>query len=593
MLAVDVGRDVVHRARAVERHHGDDVLEAVGLQPLQALAHARAFELEHARRIGLGQQLVALRVIERQRLQVDLDAAPALDELQRFLQHGQRLQAEEVELDEARRLDQLPVVLRDRKVGLRIAIERHQLIERPIADHHAGRVRRGVPVEALQLLRDLQQPRHHRLRVARFLQLGLAVDGLAQRDRVGRIVRHQLAELVHLAVGHLQHAADVAQHRARLQLAVRDDLRDAIVAVLSLHVADHLVAPVLAEIDVEVRHRDALGIEKALEQQAEAQRIEIGDRQRPGDERAGARAAARPDRDAIALGPLDEVGHDQEVAGKLHLGDDVDLVGEALVVVLPREAWRQDAAAQSCLEARFRLPPQLRRLRCELILLAGSLARGHEPRQDRLAAPRPVGAALGDLDGVVQGLRQVGEQLRHLVGGLEVVLARQPAPLVLDDIGALGDADQRIVRLVVVGGGEIDLVGRDDRDAELVGKLEKLRLDLSLVRRPVTLDFDVERAVEGLVQVLQPRTRELWLAITQRAVDRPARSARERDQSPAMLLQMIDLDVRRLVLSRLEVARARQLEQAGVALLVVSEKSHGAHRAARCLIAYLGAHRLG
>ncbi len=41
VLAVDVGRDVVHRAGAIQRHHGDDVLEAVGLQPLQALAHAR------------------------------------------------------------------------------------------------------------------------------------------------------------------------------------------------------------------------------------------------------------------------------------------------------------------------------------------------------------------------------------------------------------------------------------------------------------------------------------------------------------------------------------------------------------------------
>ena len=66
VLAVDVGRDVVHRAGAVERHHGDDVLEAVGLQPLEALAHARAFQLEHADRVGLGQQLVGLAVVERQ-----------------------------------------------------------------------------------------------------------------------------------------------------------------------------------------------------------------------------------------------------------------------------------------------------------------------------------------------------------------------------------------------------------------------------------------------------------------------------------------------------------------------------------------------
>ena len=55
VLAIDVRRDVVHGARAIERHHGDDVFEAVGLEALQALAHARTFELEHARRIGLGE----------------------------------------------------------------------------------------------------------------------------------------------------------------------------------------------------------------------------------------------------------------------------------------------------------------------------------------------------------------------------------------------------------------------------------------------------------------------------------------------------------------------------------------------------------
>ena len=112
---------------------------------------------------------------------------------------------------------------------LRIAVERHQLLERPVADHHAGGVRGGVAIEAFELLGDLQQARDHRLAVALLLQLGLAVDGLRQRDGIGRVVRHQLAQPVDLPIGHLQHAADVAQHGARLQLAVRDDLRDAVV----------------------------------------------------------------------------------------------------------------------------------------------------------------------------------------------------------------------------------------------------------------------------------------------------------------------------------------------------------------------------
>ncbi len=231
-----------------------------------------------------------------------------LTQLHRGLQHGERLEAEEVELHEARLLDPFHVELGDRHVRFRIAVERHELGQRPVADDDAGGVGRGVAVEAFELLGDVEGALDRPARLSRLgLQLRLVVDGLGEADRIGRILRHQLAQLVDLAVGHLQHAADVAQHAARLQRAEGDDLRDLIAAVALLHVADHLVAAVLAEVDVEVRHRHALGIEEALEQQAEAQRIEVGDGQRIGDQRAGARAAARADRNALRLRPLDEV----------------------------------------------------------------------------------------------------------------------------------------------------------------------------------------------------------------------------------------------------------------------------------------------
>ena len=49
----------------------------------------------------------------------------------------------------------------------------------------------------------------------------------SQGDRVGRVVRHQLADAIDLAVGHAQHAAYVAQSGPGLQLTEGDDLRDA------------------------------------------------------------------------------------------------------------------------------------------------------------------------------------------------------------------------------------------------------------------------------------------------------------------------------------------------------------------------------
>ena len=68
-------------------------------------------------------------------------------------------------------------------------------------------------------------------------------------------------------------------------------------------VLDDPVAALHAEVDVEVRHRDAFGIQEALEQQVVLDRIEIGDAERIGHQRAGAGAAARTHRHAVARAP--------------------------------------------------------------------------------------------------------------------------------------------------------------------------------------------------------------------------------------------------------------------------------------------------
>ena len=111
------------------------------------------------------------------------------------------------------------------------------------------------------------------------------------------------------------HAGDVAHDGARLHRPERDDLRDVLAAVLARHVLDHFAAPPFAEIDVDVGQRHALGIQEALEDQVVLDRIDVGDPQAVGDEAAGRRSAARPDRNAVLARVADEIPRDQEVPG--------------------------------------------------------------------------------------------------------------------------------------------------------------------------------------------------------------------------------------------------------------------------------------
>ena len=143
-------------------------------------------------------------------VEIERDAAPS-QQFEAARQHGQRLEAEKVEFDETGQLDPFHVELGHRHVGARVAVERHQLGQRPVADHDPGGVRRGVPVQAFEAQRDFDQPRHRLVGVALLLQLRLAGDRLFEADRVRRVVRHQLAQPVDLAV---RHARARGRHRA-------------------------------------------------------------------------------------------------------------------------------------------------------------------------------------------------------------------------------------------------------------------------------------------------------------------------------------------------------------------------------------------
>ncbi len=195
-----------------------------------------------------------------------------------------------------------------------------------------------MAIKPFQFLSNLKQLCNDRFAIAGFLQLRLVFNGLRQCHRIGRIVWHHLAQSVDLTVRHLQNAPDIAQYCSRLQLAVCDDLGDTVFAVFFLNVPDRFVAPLLTKIDVEVRHRHTFWVQKPLKQQTKTQWIEVCNRQHPGHQRSRTRPPPWPDGNALRLRPFNKVGNDQEVAWKLHAGDNAKLVFKPLVVVLACKA---------------------------------------------------------------------------------------------------------------------------------------------------------------------------------------------------------------------------------------------------------------
>ncbi len=143
---------------------------------------------------------------------------------------------------------------------------------------------------------------------------------------------NQLGNGVGFCERQAERAADVPDRRLGFERPERRDLRHPVGAVLVFDVLNDLRPSANTKIDVDIRHRTALGIEEPLEQQDMADRIEIGDFERIGDQAAGRRTASRPDRDTALLGIVDKIRDHQKIAGKLHALDHIELVFEPLVI---------------------------------------------------------------------------------------------------------------------------------------------------------------------------------------------------------------------------------------------------------------------
>ena len=310
MFAGAIGRDIRHGAWAIKGDGGHQILKAVRAHLPQAVAHPLPFKLEDAGSITAPEHFIGFQIIQRDGGDIYLNPLPFQD-VQRAFNDGECLQAQEVELHQARHLRVFHRILRDQHFRTRVAIQRHGFNQGPAPNHQASGMGGGIAIKPFHLQRDNQKPRDLFVAIAHFLQARFAINGLGQCDGLRRVVRNEGGDLVHLPIRHAEHAPHIAHRGLGLQLAEGDDLRDAILAIFAPDIGNHLVAPVLAEINIEIRHGNAFGVEEAFKQQAEADGVQIRDQQRPGSDGTRARTAPRPYRNGRGLRfrPLDEIGN--------------------------------------------------------------------------------------------------------------------------------------------------------------------------------------------------------------------------------------------------------------------------------------------
>ena len=308
MLAVDEVVDHVHRAGPVEGVQRDQVLQPIGSIADQNVLHAVRFKLEDARRLSVAEHLVSRLVVERQVLDNHRFASMLLDQRQRVRNDGERRQTQEVHLQQAELFQAHHVVLRDDFVFVR-SVKRDKLLQGPGRNHDARRMNRSIARHTLQAQCNVEQLLYLRILLRQRSDVRLQLHRVFELD-IQRLRRNEFAQLFDFAETNVHHPTDVFDRRPRPQRPKRDDLSNLLPPVFFSNVLDHVAAPARAEVDIDIRHRDALWIEKALKQQVVLQRIDIGDVHRVGNQRPRRRSTPRPHGNARFLRMTDEVPDD-------------------------------------------------------------------------------------------------------------------------------------------------------------------------------------------------------------------------------------------------------------------------------------------
>ena len=461
---------------------------------------------------------------------VDLDAAVFLDHGHRVLDDREGAQAEEIHFQEAHALHVVHRVLGDHLV-LGAFGQRHDVVQGLRRDHDAGSVHRSVPRQALQAARRLDQLGDLRVAFLHFLQPRLLFHGVIERhvEPVG----YELGDAVHIAVGHVHGASHVANHPFGQHGAEGDDLGHVVGPVFFGDVADDLVAPLHAEIDVDVGHGDTFGVQEALEHQVIGERIDVGNAQDVRHKAAGYRAAARAHGDAVLAGVANEIPDDQKVPRIPGVPDNDEFLIEALLVGLVSVLASVAAAAvrQSLFKSLAGDPFQVG----VKVYPVGRVV----TRQKGLVKRQTQVATFGDQQGVGARLRHLSEDTVHFLRGLDVEFFLL-VPHAMGIVHALAGADahENVMRRGVLLAQVVAVIGGNDRQPEVLAELQEFGVGPALSVHPVIHELqvhvvgpqDLAVAVDGVARLFQVAVQDVSVHLsleTARKADQPLRVFRQ------------------------------------------------------------------
>ena len=259
--------------------------------------------------------------------------------------------------------------------------------------------------------------------------------------------------------------------------------------------ADHLLAPHVHDVEVDVGRLVPLARQEPLEQQLDPRRIDRRDPEAVADHGVRRRAAALAE-DPLAPAVPDDLPHRQEVAAVVELVDQ----GELPVDLLADRGRHPTRPGEAIARPAKRELAQPRGRRLAVGQLLGRIAVADLGQAE--------GAARRHLARALEERRLVGEQPRHRLRRLQIVLGVRPdQPAGGGEGDAAADAGENVLEVTARRCVVEHLGGGDQRDAGPLGMPAHACLLANLFGTAVSAHHRVQPVAERLAHRRDDRTR--------------------------------------------------------------------------------------
>ena len=145
-----------------------------------------------------------------------------------------------------------------------------------------------------------------------------------------QLIRYHLGNTVAKIVRQVQRTSYITNHAFCRHRTECDNLYNLIRAIFLTYIVDNLLPALIAKININIRHRYTLRIEKTLKKKTIAYRVNVRNLQTIRNNGAGCASAPRTYGNAVLTRPVNKIPNNQEVVHISHILYDIQLIVKLL-----------------------------------------------------------------------------------------------------------------------------------------------------------------------------------------------------------------------------------------------------------------------